>query len=241
MYDIVTAGGWLMIPILLCSVVAIAIVFERSWTLSASRIAPQNLLSFVWETYRTKKLTVDRIIELRNDSPLGEIFAAGLANLKHGRAVMKDAMEEAGNKVTHDLERFLSVLGTIATVSPLLGLLGTVLGMIEVFSEIMISGTGNAGVLAGGISKALITTAAGLSVAIPAMVFHRHFERKIDGIVVEMEQQSTRLVDAIYSDKSVTEKPATNKPAQNSTKPKPKPQEKPSKSKPVSKPNEASS
>jgi biopolymer transport protein ExbB len=123
--------------------------------------------------------------------------------LKHGRAVMKDAMEEAGNKVTHDLERFLSVLGTIATVSPLLGLLGTVLGMIEVFSEIMISGTGNAGVLAGGISKALITTAAGLSVAIPAMVFHRHFERKIDGIVVEMEQQSTRLVGAIFSDKDL--------------------------------------
>lgn len=203
MYEIVVAGGWLMIPILLCSVVAIAIVFERSWTLSASSITPQNLLSSVWKNYRSKKLTVDRIIELRNDSPLGEIFAAGLANLKHGRAVMKDAMEEAGNKVTHDLERFLSVLGTIATVSPLLGLLGTVLGMIEVFSEIMISGTGNAGVLAGGISKALITTAAGLSVAIPAMVFHRHFERKIDGIVVEMEQQSTRLVGAIFSDKDL--------------------------------------
>ena len=203
MYEIITAGGWLMFPILLSSVVAIAIVFERYWTLNAQRIAPQNLLSYVWETYRAKKLTLDRIIELRNDSPLGEIFAAGLANLKHGRAVMKDAMEEAGNKVTHDLERFLSVLGTIATVSPLLGLLGTVLGMIEVFTEIMISGTGNAGVLAGGISTALITTAAGLSVAIPAMVFHRHFERKIDGIVVEMEQQSTRLVDAIFSDKPV--------------------------------------
>ena len=206
MFEIITAGGWLMIPILLCSVVAIAIVFERYWTLSSQRIAPHNLLSTVWETYRAKKLTVDQIIELRNDSPLGEIFAAGLANLKHGRAVMKDAMEEAGNKVTHDLERFLSVLGTIATVSPLLGLLGTVLGMIEVFTEIMISGTGNAGVLAGGISTALITTAAGLSVAIPAMVFHRHFERKIDGIVVEMEQQSTRLVDAIFSDKSLNTK-----------------------------------
>lgn len=208
MYEIVVAGGWLMIPILLCSVVAIAIVFERSWTLSDSRIAPPSLLSYVWESHRAKKLNVDRIIELRNDSPLGEIFAAGLANLKHGRAVMKDAMEEAGNKVTHDMERFLSVLGTIATVSPLLGLLGTVLGMIEVFSEIMVSGTGNAGVLAGGISKALITTAAGLSVAIPSMVFHRHFERKIDGIVVEMEQQSTRLVDALFSDKSINEKAA---------------------------------
>ena len=201
MYEIVVAGGWLMIPILLCSVVAIAIVFERSWTLSGSRIAPPNLLAHVWETYRSNRLSVDRIIELRNDSPLGEVFAAGLANMKHGRAVMKDAMEEAGNKVTHDMERFLSVLGTIATISPLLGLLGTVLGMIEVFTQIMISGTGNAGLLAGGISKALITTASGLSVAIPAMVFHRHIERKIDGRVVEMEQQSTRLVDAIFSDK----------------------------------------
>lgn len=188
-----------MIPILLCSVAAIAIVFERSWTLSASRIAPPDLLNHVWESYRSNRLNVDRIIELRNDSPLGEVFAAGLANMKHGRAVMKDAMEEAGNKVTHEMERFLSVLGTIATISPLLGLLGTVLGMIEVFTQIMIHGTGNAGLLAGGISKALITTATGLSVAIPAMVFHRHFERKIDGIVVEMEQQSTRLVDAIFS------------------------------------------
>lgn len=202
MYEIVVAGGWLMLPILLCSVVAIAIVFERSWTLNANRIAPPNLLSHVWEIYRAQRLTLDRIIELRNDSPLGEVFAAGLANMKHGRSVMKDAMEEAGNKVTHEMERFLSVLGTIATISPLLGLLGTVLGMIEVFTQIMISGTGNAGLLAGGISKALITTAAGLSVAIPAMVFHRHFERKIDGIVVEMEQQSTRLVDALFSDKT---------------------------------------
>ncbi len=188
-----------MIPILLCSVAAIAIVFERSWTLSASRIAPPDLLNHVWESYRSNRLNVDRIIELRNDSPLGEVFAAGLANMKHGRAVMKDAMEEAGNKVTHEMERFLSVLGTIATISPLLGLLGTVLGMIEVFTQIMIHGTGNAGLLAGGISKALITTATGLSVAIPAMVFHRHLERKIDGIAVEMEQQSTRLVDAIFS------------------------------------------
>lgn len=207
MYEIVVAGGWLMVPIILCSIVAIAIVFERSWTLSANRIAPPNLLSHVWESYRANRLSVDRIIELRNDSPLGEVFAAGLANMKHGRAVMKDAMEEAGNKVTHEMERFLSVLGTIATISPLLGLLGTVLGMIEVFTQIMVHGTGNAGLLAGGISKALITTAAGLSVAIPAMVFHRHFERKIDGIVVEMEQQSTRLVDAIFSKQAGSEAP----------------------------------
>ncbi|MCL4145881.1 UNVERIFIED_CONTAM: hypothetical protein GTU68_001644 [Idotea baltica] len=118
---------------------------------------------------------------------------------------MKDAMEEAGSKVTHEMERFLSALGTIAAVTPLLGLLGTVLGMISVFAEIMISGTGNAGVLAGGISQALITTAAGLTIAIPAMIFHRHFERLIDGIVVDLEHQSARLVDAIYSGKSLVD------------------------------------
>jgi biopolymer transport protein ExbB len=192
-----------MIPILACSIGVIAIVFERYWTLNKKNIAPPGLLQEAWENYRADNLTTDRLIRMRSSSPLGEIFAAGLANAKHGRAVMKDAMEDAGNKVAHDMERFLAALGTIATISPLLGLLGTVLGMIDVFTEIMISGTGNAGVLAGGISKALITTASGLTVAIPAMIFYRHFERLIDGMVVEMEQQSTRLVDAVFSEKQV--------------------------------------
>lgn len=203
MYEIILAGGWLMIPILACSIGVIAIVFERYWTLSQAKIAPPGLLQQTWEDYRNQRLKGEKLVELRNDSPLGEIFAAGLANAKHGRAVMKDAMEDAGNKVAHDMGRFLSSLGTIATISPLLGLLGTVLGMIDVFTEIMISGTGNAGVLAGGISKALITTASGLTVAIPAMIFHRHFERLIEGMVVDLEQQATRLVDAVFSDKRV--------------------------------------
>lgn len=203
MYEIILAGGWLMIPILACSIGVIAIVFERYWTLSQSKIAPPGLLQQTWDDYRNQRLKGEKMAELRNNSPLGEIFAAGLANARHGRAVMKDAMEDAGNKVTHDMGRFLSTLGTIATISPLLGLLGTVLGMIDVFTEIMISGTGNAGVLAGGISKALITTASGLTVAIPAMIFHRHFERLIEGMVVDLEQQATRLVDAVFSDKRV--------------------------------------
>jgi len=199
------AGGWLMIPILLCSLIMVAIIVERMLTLKASKVVPDGLLSEVWGSFRAGKMSVDKILELRSHSPLGEVLSAGLANRAHGRDVMKDAMEEAGSRVTHDMERFLSALGTIAAVTPLLGLLGTVIGMIRVFSEIMISGTGNAGVLAGGISQALVTTAAGLTIAIPAMIFHRSFERKIDGIVVELEQQSSRLVDAIFSGKSLVD------------------------------------
>lgn len=207
LYEIIIAGGWLMAPILLCSLLTFAIVFERFWTLKRGRILPPGLLQTTWENYRANKINVDYIIELRKDSPLGEVFAAGLANMGHGRQVMKDAMEDAGSKVSHDIERFLSALGTIAAIAPLLGLLGTVVGMIDVFAEIRVSGTGNAAVLAGGISQALITTAAGLTVAIPAMVFHRMFERNIDGIVVEMEQQSTRLIDAIFATKARTAQP----------------------------------
>ena len=198
-----------MIPILLCSLLMMAIVVERIWTLTPTKIIPDGLLMRVWKDYKSGEMTLDAIIKLRSDSPLGEVLSAGLANRVHGRDVMKDAMEEAGSKVTHEMERFLSALGTIAAVTPLLGLLGTVLGMIRVFAEIMAHGTGNAGVLAGGISQALITTAAGLTIAIPAMIFNRHFERLIDGIVVELEHQSSRLVDAIYSGKSLVDREPT--------------------------------
>ncbi len=198
-----------MIPILLCSLLTVAIVVERMWTLIPAKIIPEDLLANVWQSYKSGDMTLERIIALRAHSPMGEVLSAGLANRAHGREVMKDAMEEAGAKVAHEMERFLSALGTIAAVTPLLGLLGTVIGMIKVFAEIMISGTGNAGVLAGGISQALITTAAGLTIAIPAMIFHRHFERLIEGIVVELEHQSGRLVDAIYSGKSLIDKTPT--------------------------------
>jgi len=203
--EIIKAGGWLMIPILLCSLVSVAIVVERLWSLGRSKILPSGLLRHVWDLYKTDSLTMEKIMELRTDSPLGEVFAAGFVNQVHGREVMKDAMEEAGSKVAHDMERFLAALGTIAAVAPLLGLLGTVVGMISVFNQIMISGTGDANLLAGGISTALNTTAAGLAVAIPSMMFHRYFERQIDGMVVDMEHQCSRLVDAIYSGKALNE------------------------------------
>ncbi|MEQ8956147.1 MAG: MotA/TolQ/ExbB proton channel family protein [Gammaproteobacteria bacterium] len=205
MYEIVVAGGWLMVPILLCSLVSVAIIIERFWSLSRNKILPPGLLRYVWDLYKSNQLTMDRIIELRQDSPLGEVFSVGLVNQAHGRDVMKDAMEEAGSKVAHEMERFLAALGTIAAITPLLGLLGTVLGMIEVFTEIMVSGTGDTGRLAGGISTALITTASGLTIAIPSMVFHRYFERQIDGMVVDMEHQCSRLVDAIFSGKVLSE------------------------------------
>jgi biopolymer transport protein ExbB len=204
-YEIVVAGGWLMVPILLCSLVSVAIIIERFWSLGRNKILPPGLLRYVWDLYKSNKLSMDRIIELRQDSPLGEVFSAGLVNQAHGRDVMKDAMEEAGSKVAHEMERFLAALGTIAAITPLLGLLGTVLGMIEVFTEIMASGTGDTGRLAGGISTALITTASGLTIAIPSMVFHRYFERQIDGMVVDMEHQCSRLVDAIFSGKVLSE------------------------------------
>lgn len=205
MYEIVVAGGWLMVPILLCSLVSVAIIIERFWSLGRNKILPPGLLRYVWDLYKSNKLSMDRIIELRQDSPLGEVFSAGLVNQAHGRDVMKDAMEEAGSKVAHEMERFLAALGTIAAITPLLGLLGTVLGMIEVFTEIMASGTGDTGRLAAGISTALITTASGLTIAIPSMVFHRYFERQIDGMVVDMEHQCSRLVDAIFSGKVLSE------------------------------------
>jgi len=201
--EIIKSGGWLMLPILLCSVAVIAIFIERMWTLNERKIAPRALLGEVWGWLKNNQLTTAKIKELRDSSQLGRIFAAGLSNSRHGRDVMKDSIEEAASQVVHELERFLNVLGTIAAVAPLIGLLGTVVGMIQVFTAIMLEGTGNAGVLAGGISQALITTAAGLTVAIPALMAHRYFQRKVDSIVVTMEQEAVKLVDALHSDRRV--------------------------------------
>ena len=190
MYELIIAGGWLMLPILLSSIVVIAIAFERYWTLRRSKVVPPTLLGQVWHWMKQNQLSKENLHQLRSSSPLGTILAAGISNSGHGREVMKDSIEEAANQVIHNLEKNLSPLGTVAAIAPLLGLLGTVIGMIKVFTAIMIEGTGNAGVLAGGISEALITTAAGLTVAIPAMVFHRFFERRVDSLVVEMEDQA---------------------------------------------------
>lgn len=201
MLELIKSGGWLMLPILLCSVLALAIILERFWTLRPNRIAPKNLLSEVWGWIRSNQLTAERMHELRTSTPLGRILAAGLSNSKYGRDIMKESIQEVASHVIHEMERYLNTLGTIALIAPLLGLLGTVIGMIKVFTAIMVQGTGNANVLAGGISEALITTAAGLSVAIPTLIFHRLFQRRIDELVVDMEQEAVKLVDVFHGDR----------------------------------------
>lgn len=192
-----------MLPIIICSIITIAITIERFWTLNPSKIAPRNQLGQVWNWIQTNQMDSEKLKELRRSSPLGRILAAGLSNSRHGREIMKDSIEEAASQVVHEMERFLNTLGTIASVSPLLGLLGTVFGMIEVFNDIVLQGTGNPGALAGGISVALITTAAGLCVAIPAMLSHRFFLRRLDTLVVTMEQEAIKLVDALHSERRV--------------------------------------
>lgn len=204
MLELLLKGGWLMLPIALCSIVATAICIERSWSLRTEKLAPANLLSEVWASLKNNEINPDMLQNLATGSALGSIMAAGLNNAKHGRDIMKESIQEVASQVVHDMERYLNTLGTIAAITPLLGLLGTVIGMIKVFAEIVASGTGNAGVLAGGISEALITTAAGLAVAIPSLIAHRHFARKVDSLVVHMEQQTVKLVDALYSKRRVS-------------------------------------
>jgi biopolymer transport protein ExbB len=199
------AGGWTMPFIVVGSIIALAIVIERTLALKPERIAPPHLLAGVWQQLKAGEFDASRLKQLRQGSPLGAILAAGLANRGQGRDVMKESIQEAAGHVVHDLERYLNTLGTIAAVTPLLGLLGTVVGMIRVFTEITIQGTGNANALAGGISEALITTAAGLAVAIPALVMHRFFTGKIDTIVVGLEQESIKLVDALHNGSKKTE------------------------------------
>ncbi len=202
-----------MLPIILSSILALAICVERFLALNPDKVAPRNLLNQVWSWMQNKQLDNDKLRQLRRGSPLGEIIAAGLGNAKHGRDIMKESIEDAASHVIHDLERYLNALGTIAAVAPLLGLLGTVVGMIRVFSEIMVQGTGNAGVLAGGISEALITTASGLCVAIPALILHRYFLRRIDAIVVTMEQDAIKLINAVHGDVQIKESSAAGRAA----------------------------
>lgn len=202
MFEIIKSGGVMMWPIILCSVVGFAIILERYWTLRVSKVRPKDQLPQVWMWIKNQELDSEKIKNLKQSSSFGYVLSAGLTASRYGRDSMKDAIQEAGNHVAHDMEKFLSTLGTIAAISPLLGLLGTVFGMVEVFTDIMIQGTGNSAILAGGISKALITTAAGLSVAIPAVIFHRALTRRIDELLVLMEQDSAKLVEAIHADDS---------------------------------------
>ncbi|MDH3645396.1 MAG: MotA/TolQ/ExbB proton channel family protein [Gammaproteobacteria bacterium] len=198
MFEIVRAGGWLMLPIVLCSITAGAIIIERLWTLRYKRVVPADLAAKVWYWVEQEQLDERHIHALRDSSPLGRILSAGLSSRDSDRDVMKEKIEDTGRHVVHELERFLNPLGTIAAISPLLGLLGTVIGMVKVFSAIQTHGVGNPTVLAGGISEALITTAAGLSVAIPSLMAYRYLRGRVDSLVVQMEQEAIKLVETIH-------------------------------------------
>ncbi|MCJ8338161.1 MAG: MotA/TolQ/ExbB proton channel family protein [Pseudomonadales bacterium] len=203
MLEVLFSGGWLMLPIIICSVLSLAISLERAVTLRASKVSPSELMSSVWLWIKSDQMTNERMSDIKNSSPLGAIIIAGLNSASLSRERMQESIEEAAATVVHELERYLTALGTIAAITPLLGLLGTVIGMIKVFTAIMLEGSGNAAVLAGGISEALITTAAGLFVAIPTLIFHRYFHRKVDSLVLEMEQQAVKLVDSIHGEADV--------------------------------------
>ena len=198
MFELIRAGGFLMWPILVCSVISMAIIAERFWSLRESKVAPINLVANVWQWHKSEQLDAKRIQALRTNSPLGMILAAGLLNRKHSREIMKESIEEVGRLVAHSLERFLNTLGTISSITPLLGLLGTVIGMIKVFTVITSLGIGDPSVLSEGISEALLTTAAGLSVAIPSLMFYRYFRGKVDDLVVTMEQEALKMVEVMH-------------------------------------------
>jgi biopolymer transport protein ExbB len=197
MLEIILAGGWLMAPILLCSTLAAAIIIERFWSLRRANVVPEGLGDTVRGWAAHNELDLPKINQLRSESALGRVLAAALINRHRSREIIKEAVEDTGRHVVHELERFLNTLGTIAGIAPLLGLLGTVIGMIRVFSAIMLHGVGNANELAGGISEALITTAAGLTVAIPSYFFYRYFQGMVAEYVVSMEEQAIGLIEAI--------------------------------------------
>ncbi len=198
MLELIQAGGWMMLPIIVCSIVAMAIIGERFWSLQQARVIPRQLVAQIWQQLKSRRLDNAQLQQIRSGSPLGRILSAGLVNMHQERAVMLESIEDAGRHEVHGLERYLNTLGTIAAISPLLGLLGTVIGMIKVFSAIHSQGLGNTPALAGGISEALLTTAAGLLVAIPALIAYRYFRRHVDGLVIEMEQEALKLVEAIH-------------------------------------------
>jgi biopolymer transport protein ExbB len=201
MWEIVQAGGWLMLPIIACSVVAAAIILERLWTLQPSRVLPKDLTAEVWKWVRNEQLDPQHIQALHQGSPLGQVLAAGLLKRQESREIVKESIEDTGRHVVHELERYLNPLGTIAAISPLLGLLGTVIGMVKVFAAITASGVGNPSVLAGGISEALITTAAGLTVAIPSLMGYRYLRGRVDGLVVRMEKEAMKFLEALSQQK----------------------------------------
>lgn len=200
MWSLIQAAGWPIWPLLAASVIALALIFERLYSLRQSVVAPPGLVDQVLSEFRQTGATPELLSKTARRAPLGRLLAAGLANVKSPRPVMKEAIEEVGRVVIHELERFLTTLGTIAAMAPLMGLFGTVVGMIEIFGSQTSAGS-NPIQLAHGISIALYNTAFGLVVAIPAMIFYRHFRAKVDALVVEMEQQATKLVDLAHGER----------------------------------------
>lgn len=197
MWEIIHAGGAFMWPIVICSVIAVAIVCERFWTLQSSRVIPRDLSQKVWNWIETDQLNDNLIAALELNSPLGQLLANGLKNRNKPRNMMVERMEDGGRHVVHELERYLNTLGTIAAIAPLLGLLGTVAGIIHAFNAITANGLGDPRTLSGGIGEALITTAAGLTVAIPSLIAYRFLRGKVERLVVQMEKEAMRMVDAL--------------------------------------------
>lgn len=201
MFAIIEAAGWPIWPLLLCSIIALAIIGERLWSLRANVVMPRNLLPQVLQESRQNGITTQMLSRISEASPLGVILAAGLRTARGAPVVMKEAIEEAGRLVAIELERFLTSLGTIAAIAPLLGLFGTVVGMIEIFGAQTPQGTTNPLVLAHGISIALYNTAFGLVVAVPSMIFYRHFRAKVDAMLVDMELQAIKLVEILHGER----------------------------------------
>lgn len=200
MFDIIRAAGWPIWPLLLASVIAVALIIERGITLRRNKIVPPGLVENVIADFKRGGVTDEMLARLAAHSPLGRVLAAGLRNVRSSRDVMKESIEEAGRAVTHELERFLTSLGTIATVAPLMGLFGTIVGMIEIFGS-QTPNSASPQQLAHGISIALYNAGFGILIAIPAMIFYRHYRGLVDSIVVDMEQEAVRLVEVVHGDR----------------------------------------
>ncbi len=198
MFELIKAGGWVMWPIILCSIAALAIIGERFWSLQKKYVAPPNLLAQARQWLVRKELDETNLNLMRNSSPLGRILAAGLINRNHDRTIIKEAIENAGRHAVPELERYLRTLGTIAAISPFLGLFGTVIGMIQMFSGIGTHGVGDPSIVANGISTALVATAGGLVVAIPSLMAYRYFRGRVNDLLLEMEQEAVKLVDILH-------------------------------------------
>ena len=202
MWDILKEAGWPIYPLLVASVIAVALIIERMMVLRKSRIIPDKLLGEVLMLYKNKQITPEIITRIEDNSPLGRVLAAGLRNDRSSRYVMKEAIEEAGSYTAHELGRFLNGLGSIAAAAPLMGLFGTVVGMIEIFGSQSPSGT-NPQILAHGISVALYNTGFGILIAVPSLIFYRHFRGRVEHFVVEMEQAAIKLLDIAHGDRKV--------------------------------------